>query len=107
MILVRVLTPCGSIGGITGQLQIPIPDVEYFSMYTGKHFRLKMEILGIEVVDGNRVAKTIPAGQLLKVLSGPRPDDRRMVDVLWGDRTLVLFVEDLEQRGEEIQSHAK
>jgi hypothetical protein len=74
-------------------------------MYTGKYFRLKQEILGIESSRYNRIAVTIPAGQLLKVLSGPRPDDRRMVDVLWGERTLVVFAEDLERRGEEIRSH--
>jgi hypothetical protein len=73
-------------------------------MYTGKHFRLKLDILGIEVADGNRIATTIPAGQTIRVLSGPRPDDRRMVDVLWGERTLVMFTEDLERRGEEIRS---
>jgi hypothetical protein len=75
-------------------------------MYTGKRFRLKQEILGIETTHHNRIAVTIPAGQLLKVLSGPRPDDRRMVDVLWGDRTLVVFTEDLDRRGEEVHSRA-
>jgi len=40
---------------------------------------------------------------LLSVLSGPRPNDRRMVDILWGDRTLVVFTEDLERRGEEVR----
>ena len=75
-------------------------------MYTGKQFRLKQEILGIETVNDERVAITIPIGQVLKVLSGPRPDDRRMVDVLWGERTLVVFTEDIERRGTEIRSHA-
>jgi hypothetical protein len=73
-------------------------------MYTGKRFRLKKEILGIENTNYERIAITVPTGQLLRVLSGPRPDDRWMVDVLWGDRTLVVFAEDLERRGEEIQA---
>jgi hypothetical protein len=76
-------------------------------MHTGKRFRLKQEILGIETNNYERVAVTIPAGQLLKVLSGPRPDDMRMVDVLWGDRTLVVFTEDLERRGQEIDLHVR
>ena len=75
------------------------------AMYTGKHFRLKLEMLGIEVTNGNRTATIVPARQTIRVLGGPRPDDRRMVDVLWGDRTLVVFTEDLERRGEEIRSH--
>jgi len=73
-------------------------------MYTGKRFRLKTEILGIEIVKSERIAITVPTGQMLDVLSGPRPDDRRMVVVLWGDRTLVVFTEDLERRGEEVRS---
>jgi hypothetical protein len=76
-------------------------------MYTGKRFRLKKDILGIESSNYERVAISVPTGQLLRVLSGPRPDDRRMVDVLWGDRTLVVFTEDLERRGEEVLSQAK
>jgi hypothetical protein len=74
------------------------------SMYTGKRFRLKSETVGIESSHDNRVAVTVPAGALVRVLSGPRPDDRRMVDVLWGDRTLVMFAEDIERRGEEVRS---
>ena len=77
------------------------------AMYTGKHFRLKLEILGIEVSDGHRTTTSVPVGQTIRVLSGPRPDDPSMVDVLWGDRTLVVFAEDLERRGEEVQSHAQ
>jgi hypothetical protein len=84
-----------------------VADLErYYLMYTGKHFRMKLEILGIEIADGNRIAIMIPSGQTLRVLSGPRPDDERMVDVLWGDRTLVVFAEDLDRRSEEIRSHA-
>ncbi len=45
----------------------------------------------------------IPAGETARVLSGPCPDDRRLVDVLWGNRNLIIFVQDLESRGEEIQ----
>ena len=37
------------------------------------------------------------------VLSGPRPDDMRMVDVQWGDKKLVMFYEDIQKRGEQVK----
>ena len=46
----------------------------------------------------------IPANAVIEVLSGPRPDDKRMVDVLWEDRNLVMFAEDITKRGEEVRS---
>ena len=73
-------------------------------MLTGYRFRLLVETLGIETIDGeNRVAIMVPAGETVTVLSGPRPDDMRMVDVQWGDRKLVMFYEDIQKRGEQIK----
>ena len=52
-------------------------------MCTGKRFHLKSEILCIEETECGRVAVTIPAGEVLMVLNGPPPDDRRMVEIEW------------------------
>ena len=77
-------------------------------MLTGKRIRLKIETLAIETdSDGKRIAVTVPGGEVVRVLSGPRPDDRRMVDVLWDKRALVMFAEDLERRGELIEAATK
>jgi hypothetical protein len=66
-----------------------------------------MEILGIETIDGdNRVAVMVPAGETITVLSGPRPDDKRLVDVLWGDKNLVMFYEDVQGRSDQVQGGA-
>jgi hypothetical protein len=68
-------------------------------MLTGKRFRLVMETLGIEAVNGaNRVAVMVPAGEIITVLRGPRPDDKRFVDVRWGNKNLVMFYEDVQAR---------
>ncbi len=70
-------------------------------MLTGKRFKLLAETLGIETIDGdNRVAVMVPAGEVITVLSGPRLDDKRMVDAQWGDKTLVMFYDDIQKRGE-------
>ena len=73
-------------------------------MLSGQRFRLLVETLGIETIgDDNRVAIVVPASETIKVLSGPRPDDKRMLDVQWGDKKLVMFYEDLQKRGEQVK----
>lgn len=70
-------------------------------MLSGRRFHLLVEILGIETNgDNNRVAVMVPAGETVTVLSGPRPDDMRLVDVQWGDKKLVMFYEDVQKRGD-------
>ena len=44
----------------------------------------------------------VPVGAVVLVLSGPRPDDKRLTDVRWNDETLVMFAEDIQRRGEEV-----
>jgi hypothetical protein len=71
-------------------------------MLTGKRFRLKTDTMGIGRVDDKRVAVTIPADAIIEVTSGPRPNDTRMVDVRWDGRAFVMFVEDVQNRGEAV-----
>jgi hypothetical protein len=73
-------------------------------MLTGHRFRLLVETLGIEAIDDDhRLAVKVPAGETITVLSGPRPDDKRMVDVQWGDKKLVMFYEDIQKRSDEVK----
>ena len=69
---------------------------------TGKRFRLTRDTLGIEGSHENRAAVSVPAGEVVLILSGPRLYDQRLVDVLWGKRPLVMFAEDIERGGEEV-----
>jgi hypothetical protein len=68
-------------------------------MLTGKRFQLLAETLGVEA-GNHRVAVRVPAGETITVLSGPRPDDKRLVDVRWGNKKLVMFYEDVQKRGD-------
>jgi len=70
-------------------------------MLTRKRFKLERATLGVETVDGKRLAVTIPAGSIVMVLSGPKNGDG-IVDVLWEDRTLGMFAVDVDVRGTEI-----
>lgn len=71
-------------------------------MLVGKAFRLSKESLAID----GRKAFMIPAGQVVKVVRAPRIDDKRMVDVTWEARALIMFLADIEERGEEVSPRA-
>ena len=73
-------------------------------MVSGQHFRLLVDTLGIETIgEENRISVMVPAGETITILSGPHSDYRRMVDVQWGDKTLMMFVVDIEKRGEDVK----
>jgi len=61
-----------------------------------------MQILGIETVDGKRETMYIPAEATVTVISGPKPNDERLLDLLYEGRTLTAFAEDIQARAEEI-----
>jgi len=66
-------------------------------MHTGT-FKLDKTTLAIGDVNGKRVAVTIPAGDIVKLVSNPSPRDK-MVDVLWEGRMVAMYAIDLRLRG--------
>jgi hypothetical protein len=66
-------------------------------MHTGR-FKLDKTTLAIGDVNGKRVAVTIPAGDIVKLVSNPSPWDK-MVDVLWEGRRVAVYAIDLRLRG--------
>jgi len=70
-------------------------------MVTGTRFKLNERILGIEVVDGNRNAVSIPVGAVIETVSGAS-ERNQTVDVMWGHRKLEIFACDLQMRGTEM-----
>ncbi len=74
-------------------------------MLTGKRFRLKTSTLSIEGMNGTRTAVTLPAGAIVKVVSGPTPGDR-LVDVLWEGKMVEMFAIDLHMRGIEVREES-
>jgi hypothetical protein len=75
-------------------------------MLTGKRFKLGTSTMAVETVDGNRLAITVPAGETIKVVPGPRHGDR-MIDVLWNGRVVMMFAVDVEGRGTEVIDFSK
>lgn len=76
-------------------------------MLRGKSFRLKIQTLGIETAsEGRRSSIQVPAGSIVTVVCGPTEYDHRMIEVTWAGHTLVMFLEDVEGRGELVQEPA-
>ena len=73
-------------------------------MLTGRRFILGTATVALEEVAGKRVAFTVPQGSLIEVISGPKNEDDRMVDVRWEGRVIVMFAVDVNVRGTEIGS---
>ena len=77
-------------------------------MLTGKQFKLERGTLAVERVDepGSKPrAVTVPAGAIIRVLTGPQNADG-LVSVLWEGRTLGMFEVDVNVRGTEIEDRS-
>ena len=75
-------------------------------MLTNKPLYLTSSILGIHTLCDTRTGIMIPEGSTVEVVQSETADSR-MVDVLWGDRTITVFAEDLEQRSQQVRSVRK
>jgi hypothetical protein len=74
-------------------------------MLSGRRFRLRTGTLALDFVDGTRVAVPIPAGEIIRVISGPIRGDR-LLDVMWEERFLTMFSIDVRERGDEISERS-
>jgi len=72
-------------------------------LLTGRRFKLENPTLALDVIDGRRVAITLPRGAVVKVVAGPTGDGDRLVDVISEGRVVTLFAFDLTVRGTEIK----
>jgi hypothetical protein len=77
---------------------------------TGKQFRLTRPTVALHIESGTRRVLTIPAEALVEVLPGPdangKVPEKGVVYATWEDRTVALFVVDLEDRGIEVLATA-
>jgi hypothetical protein len=72
-------------------------------MLTKKRLQLTKTTLGVDTA-GDHLEK-VPAGEIV-ILSGRLPDDCRMVNIRWNEKTLAMFAEDIQARGQEIGEHS-
>lgn len=72
-------------------------------MSSGDRFRIVTPTLAVASEAGQRVIVTVPKDAIIRVLSGPLQDER-MVDVQWQGRRLLMFAQDLRERGRDIST---
>jgi hypothetical protein len=75
-------------------------------MLSGKRFRLNRKTLAVGASEGTKTATYLPEHAIITVKSGPTKTDSRMVEVLWDGRPLIMFVEDIQERGEEVSEQS-
>ena len=68
-------------------------------MFQGNRFRTITPILGIACLAGRRVMITIPENAVVEVVTGLM-NDERMIEVWWDGNVLLMFAQDLRERGE-------
>lgn len=75
-------------------------------MRKGRLFRLSRPTVAIHLVDGIKTVVSLPANAVVKILSGPDANgevpDKGIVYAAWEDRTVAMFIVDLEIRGIEV-----
>jgi len=71
-------------------------------MLSGKRFRLNKETIAVDSSKGTKTAIQIPQDAIIQIVNGPTQADSRMVEVLWDGHPLIMFVEDIQQRGEDV-----
>ena len=71
-------------------------------MLTGRRFKLERPTLAIDGVNAKRQTSFVPAGAIIKVVSGPTSEGDRMVDVLWDGKIVTMFAIDVNVRGTEV-----
>ena len=70
-------------------------------MLSGKQFRLGCATLALELAGGRHIAVTVPVGAVIRVISGPLPENG-LVNVDWDSRNVQMFEIDINRRGTEI-----
>jgi hypothetical protein len=72
-------------------------------MTHGKYYRIRAETIAVAPSDaeGRKVAITIPANAIVKIIcASSDPDDTS--DVLWDGKICEIFTRDLSERGDEL-----
>jgi len=69
----------------------------------GERFRMKTPTLAIMAQDGAKIPVMIPKGAEVEILDGPL-NGNRLVDVRWEGKTVMVFTNDIRDRGERLET---
>jgi hypothetical protein len=74
--------------------------------FGGERFRIVTALIGVDYTGDRGVTVIIPADAIIEVVSGPRLDNTRMVDVLCEGRPLSMFIQDILGRFQGVSESA-
>ena len=69
----------------------------------GQRFRMKTPTLAILTEDHAKIPVMIPKGAEVEILDGPL-NGNRLVDVRWEGKTVMVFTNDIRDRGERVDA---
>ncbi len=69
----------------------------------GQQFRMRTPTFAIMTQDGAKIPVIIPKGAEVQVIDGPL-NGNRLVDVRWDGKTVMVFTNDIRDRGELLDS---
>ena len=69
----------------------------------GELFSLTLDVLAVEHVAGKSQVVILPLGSTVRLANLSCAYDGRMVEISWGDRTLMLFSKDLKWHASKVQ----
>jgi hypothetical protein len=69
----------------------------------GQRFRMKTPTLAIMPQDGAKIPVMIPKDGEVEILDGPL-NGNRLVDVRWDGKTVMVFTNDVRDRGERLDT---
>ena len=73
-------------------------------MQTGYRFLVSTDVLAIERRAGRSHTITVPSGSVVEVTDLRCEDDARLTEVVWEDRRLLLFGQDLLHLAQRIEA---
>jgi hypothetical protein len=69
-------------------------------------YRITHPTIALFHEDGRHIAHTVPAGAFITVDSAAF-DDKRLVDVTWDDKKVMMFTQDVQSRAERVPKDSK
>jgi hypothetical protein len=67
----------------------------------GDKYRIKSPTIALFLEDGRHVAHIVPKGTIVTVQTETFNGDR-MIEVLWSEKTVMMFTQDIRTRGEKV-----
>jgi hypothetical protein len=77
---------------------------EWGNLMPIRRFRIQSPTIALFFEDGRHVARTVPGGSVIQIDSEVY-DDNKLVNVVWNERTVMMFAQDVRSRGEEIEEN--